>query len=66
MPPRFLADSIDLASSTGHLSADEARHLSQVLRLDTGDEIAVFDGAFSKISRKTAREAVAVARFRFD
>src|SRR6187431_964353 len=45
MPPRFLADSIDLASSTGHLSADEARHLSQVLRLDTGDEIAVFDGA---------------------
>ena len=45
MPPRFLADSIDLASSTGRLSADEARHLSQVLRLDIGDEIAVFDGA---------------------
>jgi 16S rRNA (uracil1498-N3)-methyltransferase len=45
MPPRFLADSIDVASSTGRLSADEARHLSQVLRLGTGDEIAVFDGA---------------------
>jgi 16S rRNA (uracil1498-N3)-methyltransferase len=45
MPPRFLADSIDVASSTAHLSADEARHFSQVLRLDSGDEIAVFDGA---------------------
>ena len=45
MPPRFLADSIDVASSTARLSADEARHLSQVLRLDSGDEIAVFDGA---------------------
>ena len=45
MPPRFLADSIDLASSTARLSPDETRHLSQVLRLGTGDEIAVFDGA---------------------
>ena len=45
MPPRFLADSIDSAASTARLSADEARHLSQVLRLGVGDEIAVFDGA---------------------
>ena len=57
MPPRFLADSIDLASSTGHLSADEARHLSQVLRLDTGDEIAVFDGAGREYRARVERVA---------
>jgi 16S rRNA (uracil1498-N3)-methyltransferase len=43
MLPRFLA-AIDPASDTARLSADEARHLSQVLRLGAGDEIAVFDG----------------------
>ncbi len=43
MLPRFLA-AIDPASGTARLSADEARHLSQVLRLGAGDEIAVFDG----------------------
>ena len=44
MLPRFLA-AIDPASGTARLDADEARHLSHVLRLGTGDEIAVFDGA---------------------
>jgi 16S rRNA (uracil1498-N3)-methyltransferase len=43
MLPRFLA-AIDAASGTARLDADEARHLSQVLRLAAGDEIAVFDG----------------------
>lgn len=43
MLPRFLA-SIDPASGTAQLSDEEARHLSQVLRLGVGDEIAVFDG----------------------
>ena len=45
MLPRFLAESIDEAAGTARLADDEARHLSQVLRLETGDEVAVFDGA---------------------
>src|SRR6185437_4561173 len=44
MLPRFLA-AIDDASGTARLDADEARHLSQVLRLGVGGEVAVFDGA---------------------
>ena len=44
MLPRFLA-AIDSVSGTAHLADDEARHLSQVLRLGAGDEVAVFDGA---------------------
>jgi 16S rRNA (uracil1498-N3)-methyltransferase len=44
VPPRFLAAAIDASASTARLSSDEARHLSQVLRLGAGDEIAVFDG----------------------
>jgi 16S rRNA (uracil1498-N3)-methyltransferase len=43
MLPRFLA-AIDSASGTARLSGEEARHLSQVLRLGAGDEVAVFDG----------------------
>src|SRR4051812_35711180 len=43
MLPRFLA-AIDPASATAHLDGDEARHLSQVLRLGPGAEVAVFDG----------------------
>jgi 16S rRNA (uracil1498-N3)-methyltransferase len=45
MLPRFLAMDLDPASSTASLSADEAHHLTHVLRLRFGDEIAVFDGA---------------------
>ena len=43
MLPRFLA-AIDASSGTARLDADETRHLSQVLRLAAGDEVAVFDG----------------------
>jgi 16S rRNA (uracil1498-N3)-methyltransferase len=43
MLPRFLA-AIDPALGIARLSADESRHLSQVLRLGPGDEIVVFDG----------------------
>jgi 16S rRNA (uracil1498-N3)-methyltransferase len=45
MLPRFLAESIDPAARNARLAEDEARHLSQVLRLGAGDEVAVFDGA---------------------
>jgi 16S rRNA (uracil1498-N3)-methyltransferase len=44
MLPRFLA-AIDPVLGTARLSEEEARHLSQVLRLRAGDEVAVFDGA---------------------
>lgn len=45
MLPRFLAETLDATAATARLSEDEARHLSQVLRLAAGDEVAVFDGA---------------------
>src|SRR3982751_2719246 len=44
MLPRFLAMDLDPSSGTASLSADEAHHLTHVLRLRFGDEIAVFDG----------------------
>jgi 16S rRNA (uracil1498-N3)-methyltransferase len=44
MLPRFLATDLDPASKTALLSAEEAHHLTHVLRLRFGDEIAVFDG----------------------
>ena len=44
MLPRFLATDLDPSSGTASLSADEAHHLTHVLRLRFGDEIAVFDG----------------------
>ena len=43
MLPRFLAV-IDADSGRARLPEDESRHLSQVLRLHVGDEVAVFDG----------------------
>jgi 16S rRNA (uracil1498-N3)-methyltransferase len=45
MLPRFLADAVDVGASTARLSQDEAHHLTHVLRLAAGDEVAVFDGA---------------------
>ena len=45
MLPRFLAQSLDPDAGVARLSDDEARHLSQVLRLVVGDHVAVFDGA---------------------
>jgi 16S rRNA (uracil1498-N3)-methyltransferase len=44
MLPRFLAVDLDPSSRTATLAADEAHHLTHVLRLGAGDEIAVFDG----------------------
>src|SRR4051812_18133973 len=44
MLPRFLA-AIDPLSGEARLDQDETRHLAQVLRLNVGDEIVVFDGA---------------------
>jgi 16S rRNA (uracil1498-N3)-methyltransferase len=42
--PRFLASDLDPASGSASLSPDETHHLTHVMRLRFGDEIAVFDG----------------------
>ena len=56
MLPRFLA-AIDAASATARLAEDEARHLSQVLRLRAGDEVTVFDGAGREFHARVDRVA---------
>ena len=48
MLPRFYAPHIDAALSAVTLPADEARHLTRVLRLGVGAEVAVFDGRGSE------------------
>jgi 16S rRNA (uracil1498-N3)-methyltransferase len=54
MLPRFLG-AIDAASATARLAEDEARHLSQVLRLRAGDEATVFDGAGREFRARVER-----------
>ena len=41
---RFFAPSLDPGDETVDLPRDEAEHLTRVLRLGTGDTVAVFDG----------------------
>ncbi|MGE3465359.1 MAG: 16S rRNA (uracil(1498)-N(3))-methyltransferase [Pyrinomonadaceae bacterium] len=41
---RFFAPNESIASGSITLDADETRHLRDVLRLKTGDEVSVFDG----------------------
>ena len=57
MTARFLADSVDVVASAARLGEDETRHLSQVLRLGVGDEIAVFDGAGREFRGRVERIA---------
>jgi 16S rRNA (uracil1498-N3)-methyltransferase len=44
MLPRFFVPDLDPSAGAAALPAEEARHLTRVLRLGAGDEIAVFDG----------------------
>jgi 16S rRNA (uracil1498-N3)-methyltransferase len=63
MLPRFFAPDLDPAACAAALPADEARHLTRVLRLGAGDEIAVFDGrghAFRARVAAAARDRVQV------
>jgi 16S rRNA (uracil1498-N3)-methyltransferase len=46
--PRFFAPALEAAGAEVTLPADEARHLTRVLRLGVGDELAVFDGRGSE------------------
>jgi 16S rRNA (uracil1498-N3)-methyltransferase len=54
---RFLAHAIDVQAGTARLGEDETRHLSQVLRLGIGDEVAVFDGAGREFRGRVERIA---------
>ena len=61
MLPRFHAPDLDPAASFVTLPAEEARHLTRVLRLGAGDEVAVFDGRgteFRAIVEVAVRETV--------
>jgi 16S rRNA (uracil1498-N3)-methyltransferase len=42
--PRFLAASLDPHARVASLGADETHHLTHVVRIGVGEEIAVFDG----------------------
>ncbi|MBO4384579.1 MAG: 16S rRNA (uracil(1498)-N(3))-methyltransferase [Clostridia bacterium] len=42
---RFFAEKIDIADGKAVLSPDEARHIRNVLRMKTGDEVLLFDGS---------------------
>lgn len=44
MLPRFYVPDLDPAARQAALPEDEGRHLTRVLRLGAGDEVAVFDG----------------------
>ncbi len=44
MLPRFLVPDLDPTRSDARLPADEAHHLARVLRLQVGDDLAVFNG----------------------
>ena len=44
MLPRFYAPDLDADRPLVTLPADEARHLTRVLRLGAGDDVSVFDG----------------------
>ena len=44
MIPRFLVPDLDARRSDATLPAEEAHHLSRVMRLGIGDTVAVFDG----------------------
>ncbi|MCA1561583.1 MAG: 16S rRNA (uracil(1498)-N(3))-methyltransferase [Acidobacteria bacterium] len=44
MLPRFLAPTLDPDTGVAVLPPDESHHLTRVLRIAAGDEVAVFDG----------------------
>ena len=52
--PRFLAAHLDPHASSVELSADEAHHLTRVLRLGAGDAVAVFDGRGTEFAARVS------------
>ena len=57
MLPRFYAPSLDPATGVVTLSPEEASHLTRVLRLSVGADVAVFDGRGSEFRARVARAA---------
>jgi 16S rRNA (uracil1498-N3)-methyltransferase len=57
MRPRFYVPDLDPQSPKAALPADEARHLTRVLRLGEGAEIAVFDGRGLEFRARVAAAA---------
>jgi 16S rRNA (uracil1498-N3)-methyltransferase len=53
--PRFFAPDLEPATGEAVLSADESHHLVSVLRLGTGDEVSVFDGAGHEFRARVTR-----------
>jgi 16S rRNA (uracil1498-N3)-methyltransferase len=63
MLPRFHAPELDADSRQATLSEDEGLHLTRVMRLGVGDDVAVFDGRGREFSARVAsvtRDAVRV------
>jgi 16S rRNA (uracil1498-N3)-methyltransferase len=54
MLPRFYVPDLDPEAPKAALPADEARHLTRVLRLAAGDEIAIFDGRGHEVRARVA------------
>jgi 16S rRNA (uracil1498-N3)-methyltransferase len=57
MLPRFYAPSLDPAAGDVTLPREEASHLTRVLRLNVGADVAVFDGRGVEFSARVARAA---------
>lgn len=57
MWPRFFAPDLDSGTGTATLPADEARHLTRVMRLAAGDIVAVFDGRGREFRARVAEAA---------
>jgi 16S rRNA (uracil1498-N3)-methyltransferase len=55
MLPRFYLPTLDPASGSAVLPADEGNHLTRVMRLGVGDEVAVFDGRGHEMRARIAR-----------
>jgi 16S rRNA (uracil1498-N3)-methyltransferase len=55
--PRFLVPDLDPERQIATLPADESEHLTRVLRLAAGDEIAVFDGRGREFLARVASAA---------
>lgn len=57
MLPRFYAPSLDPATGVVTLSPEEASHLTRVLRLSVGADVAVFDGRGVEFRARVVRAA---------
>jgi 16S rRNA (uracil1498-N3)-methyltransferase len=63
MLPRFYVPNLDAATAKAVLPAEESHHLSRVLRLGRGDEVAIFDGRgheFLALVDQASRDAATV------